>query len=61
MADEHLDPLRAQAADVSAFLLVAALDLVAFCEEDLGDGAHADAANADDVERPNVAGHLHAS
>ena len=59
MADENADSLRAQPRDVSAFLLVAALDGVALSHQDLGNRTHADAANADDMERPDVARHLH--
>ena len=53
---KHADALGAQALDVGAVLLVAALDGVALGAQDLGDGAHADAADADDVEGPEVAG-----
>ncbi len=59
MTDEDAHALGAEAADVGAFLLVAALDGVALGEQNLGDGAHADAADADDVERACVAGYLH--
>ncbi len=57
--DEHAHALGAQAAHVGAVLLVAALNRIALGEQDLGDGAHADAADPDDVEGPDLAGHLH--
>ncbi len=57
--DKHADALAAQAPDVGALLLVAALNRVAFGMHDLGDGAHADAADAEDVNRAHVEGHLH--
>ncbi len=59
MADEDANALGAQTPHIGGILLVAALNAVAFGEQDLGDGAHADAANADDMERPDIAGHLH--
>ena len=60
VADEHADALGAQALDVGAVLLVAALHRVALGVQDLGDGAHADAADADDVHGADLARHLHA-
>ncbi len=59
MAHENTDALGAQPLDVGAFFLVGALDGVALGDQDLGDRAHADAADADDVKRPYVARHLH--
>ncbi len=59
MADEHAHALGAQTPHVGAVLLVAALNRIALRQQYLGDGAHADAANADDVEGPELAGHLH--
>ena len=44
-------PLRAQALEIGAVLEVAPLHVIAAGMHDLGDGAHADAANAHDVER----------
>jgi hypothetical protein len=59
MAEEDFDALVTQAADVGAVLLVAAAHQEAAREQDLGDRAHADAADADDVEHSALAGHLH--
>ena len=59
VADEHADALGAQALDVGAVLLVAALHGVAPGVQDLGDRAHADAADAEDVHGAHVGGHLH--
>ena len=54
VADEHADALGAQAPHVGAVLLVAALHRIALGVQDLGDGAHADAADADDVEGADI-------
>ena len=59
MPNKYANALGAQPLDVGAFLLVAALDRIALGDENFGNGAHADAANADDVERADVARHLH--
>ena len=59
MADEDAQPLVAQAPHIGAVLAVRALHRVAQLGQDLGDGAHADAADADDVERPETGGHFH--
>ena len=59
MTDEDPDALGAKPADVGAFLLIAALNGKALGEQDLSNGAHADAADADDVECASVAGYLH--
>src|SRR5690606_37229418 len=59
MADEDANALRAQPLDVGTVLLIAALDGMAFGAQDLGDRAHADAANADDVEGARFARDLH--
>ena len=59
MPDEHADALEAQAPDVGAVLLIAALHGVALGVQDLGDGAHADAADAENVHGPHLVRHLH--
>src|SRR6185503_14187869 len=59
VADEHADALGAQAFDVGAVLLVAALHGVALGVQDLGNRAHADAADAQNVHGPHLARHLH--
>ena len=59
MTDENANALGAQALDVGAFLLVATLNGITLGDKNFGDGTHADAADADDMERTNVARHLH--
>ena len=59
VADEHANTLGAQTADIGAVLLVAALHRVALGVQDLGNRAHADAADAQNVHGPQLAGHLH--
>ena len=59
MSNENTNALGAQAAHVGAVLLIAALDGIALLKQDLGNGAHADAANPDDMESPDLTGHLH--
>ncbi len=54
-----LTPRFADAGDVGALLGVAALHVVAEVDQDFGDRTHADAADADDVERADVLRHLH--
>src|SRR5689334_12918088 len=49
VADMHLDAHGAQAPDIGTFGGVAALNLVAQIVHDLGDAAHADAADADEM------------
>ena len=59
VADEHTDALGAQTAHIGAVLLVAALHGVALGVQNVGDRAHADAADAEDMHGPHLAGHLH--
>ncbi len=59
MSNETGDPLVAQTAHIGTFLQIAAADLVAPVVHHLGDGAHANATNSHDMERPNPARHLH--
>src|SRR5689334_11262314 len=54
VADMHLDAHGAQAPDIGAFGGVAALNLVAQIVHDLGDAAHADAANADEMNGADI-------
>ncbi len=51
VADQAGDAAGAQALEIGAVLQVAALDLIAAGMHHLGDGAHADAADADDMEQ----------
>src|SRR5690606_12500433 len=60
MADEAGDALLAQALDIGTVGLVGALHLVAKIVQHLGDAAHADAANADEVHDADCLRHLHA-
>ena len=60
MADEDVDALLAQALDIGAFGLVGALHGVAEIVQHLGDPAHSDAADADEVHPPDCLRHLHA-
>ncbi len=59
MADEALDALFAQPLDVGAIGLVGALHAVAEIAQHLGDAAHADAANADEMHQADGLRHLH--
>ena len=59
MADRHRDALVAQPLDVRAFGDVRALHGVAEIGEHLGDAAHADAADADEMDRADVARQFH--
>ena len=59
MTDKHADAFGAQPLDVGAVLLVGALHRVALGHQNFSDGAHANAADADDVERTDVGRHLH--
>ena len=54
MPDQAADIVRAQAIEIGALLEVAPLHLVAAGVHDLGDGAHADAADADDVHEAGL-------
>ena len=56
MADGDLDAQFAQALDVGALRRVRSLDLVTEIVHDLGDAAHADAANADEMKGTNLEG-----
>ena len=60
VADEAGDALVAQALHVGAVGLVRALDLIAEVVQHLGDAAHADAADADEMDQPDCLRHLHA-
>ena len=57
----HADVAGAQAIEIGAVLEVAALDRVATGLHHLGDGAHADAADADDMDEAGhfAIGHVH--
>src|ERR1700685_2217168 len=54
MPDRDLHALVAQPLDVGALGLVGALHRIAEVHHHLGDAAHADAADADEMHRPNV-------
>ena len=55
VADRDLDALLAQPLDVGALGLIGALHDVAEIDHHLGDAAHADAADADEMHRADVA------
>ena len=59
MADRNLGALVAQALDVGAVGRVRALHGVAEIDQHLGDAAHADAADADEMDRTDVARQFH--
>ena len=59
VADEALDALVAQALHVGAVGLVGAVHPVAEIVQHLGDAAHADAADADEMHRADRLRHLH--
>ena len=59
MPDEDLDALVAQALDIGALGLVRALDLVAERVQHFRDAAHADPADADEVNEADALRHLH--
>src|SRR5580693_9276980 len=59
MSDRDFHALVAQALDVGALRLVGALHRIAEVQHHLGDAAHADAADADEMHRPNVARQFH--
>ena len=54
--DQHLDPARPQTLDRSALGQVRALHAVAKVVHDLGNARHADAADADEMDRADVGG-----
>ncbi len=54
VAHDHRDAQPPQALDAAAFGHVAALNLVAQIVHDLGDAAHADAADADEMDGANI-------
>ena len=60
VADGDGNPQLAQALDVGVVGEVGALHPVAEIDQHLGDAAHADAADADEMHRPDVQPHLHA-
>src|SRR5437667_12441370 len=60
MTDGDLGALVAQTLDVGAVGGVAALHGVAEIDEHLGDAAHADAADADEMDRTDIARQFHA-
>src|SRR5262249_6522966 len=60
MADGNLGALVAQALDVGAVGSVGALHGIAEIDEHLGDAAHADAADADEMDRTDIARQFHA-
>ncbi len=59
LANFHGDPHVAQALHIGVGGHVRALHHITLVVQDLGDTAHADAANADEMNRPDIAGHLH--
>src|SRR5262249_57562494 len=59
MADGNFPTLIAQALDVGAIRGVGTLHGVAEIDEHLRDTAHTDAANADEMDRPDVARQFH--
>jgi hypothetical protein len=59
VADGDLDALVAQALDVGAVRHIGAGDGVAEIGQHLGDAAHADAADADEMHRTDVARQFH--
>src|SRR4030081_3438191 len=59
VADRDLDALVAQPADIGALGGVGALYGVAEIAQDLGDAAHADAADPDEVNGPDLARQSH--
>src|SRR5690606_29838331 len=59
VADEALDALLAQALDIGAVGLVGPLHAVAEILQHLGDAAHADAADADEMHQADRLRHLH--
>ena len=61
VADRDRDALVAQPLDVGAVGLVGALHRVAEIDQHLGDAAHADAADADEMDRSDVARQFHAA
>ena len=60
VADRHRHAEPAQALDVGVLGDVGALHPVAEIDQHLGDAAHADAADADEMHRSDVSRHLHA-
>ena len=59
VADVDRDALFAQAGDVGIFGLIGALNSVAEIDQHLGDAAHPDAADPDEVDGADVRRHLH--
>ena len=59
VADRDLDPAVAQALHVVAVGDVGAVHAIVLVGENLGDAAHADAADPDEVDRPDVARQFH--
>ena len=55
MPDHHWNAVLAQPFDIVAVLKIGALDLVAEGRHHLGDAAHTDAADADEVNRAYIA------
>ena len=60
VADEARDALVAQPLHIGAVGLVGALHAIAEIVQHLGDAAHADAADADEMHRADCLRHLHA-
>ena len=60
VADRDFHALVAQPLDVGAVGLIGALHAIAEIDQHLGDAAHADAADADEMHRADVARQLHA-
>ena len=54
MADFHVNALRAQTFDDIALGNIAALHLITEIVHNLGDAGHADAADADEMDRPDI-------
>ena len=61
MADENLDAEPAQPLDVGAVGLVGAAHLVAEIDQHFGDAAHANPADADEMDGAEFVGKLHAA
>jgi hypothetical protein len=54
VADRHLDPHVAQAPDIGIFRRIRALNTIAQVMHDLGNAAHADAANTDEMDGADI-------
>ena len=59
LADLDLDPHVAQALHIGVERRIRALHSIALVVQDFGNAAHADAANPDKMDRPDIARHFH--